>query len=134
MNEDEQRAMLLDFEKNRQMLGNVSMQKQQFSMQSEMINASLEELEKTKEKSVYKAVGNILISKSVEEMTKELKEKKESVDLRLKTLEKQEENLLKKLNAIRSKVEGVAEKADAADREDAKVKEDKAKSEKKQRK
>ena len=134
MNEEEQRAMLLDFERNRQMLGNVSMQKQQFAMQSEMINASLEELEKTKEKSVYKAVGNILVPKGVDEMKKELKEKKESVDLRLKTLEKQEENLLKKLNSIRSKVEGVAEKADAEDKEEAKAKEDKAKQDKKQKK
>lgn len=105
MNEEEQRAAILEFERNRQMLGGVSSQKQQVSMQLEMIGASLEELSKNKDKTVYKVVGNVLFPKEAKEMEKELKEKKESVDLRLKTLEKQEENLLKKLKGLQSKLE-----------------------------
>jgi len=50
-------------------------------------------------------------------MEKELKDKKESTDLRLKTLVKQEDNLMKKLNTIRAKVEG-SEKADAEVKEE----------------
>ncbi len=105
MNEEEQRAAVLDFERNRQLLASISAQKQQVSLQLEVSNASLAELAKTKDKTVYKIVGNVLFPKEVTEMEKEVTEKKESLSLRLKTIEKQEENLLKKLNAVRSKLE-----------------------------
>ena len=113
MNEEEQRAMVMDFERNRQMLSTVSGQKQQLSMQKEVIGASLEELKDTKEKSVLKVVGNILVQKSVADMKKELTEQKESVDLKLKTLEKQEEVIIKKLNSIKAKIEGTEENKDS---------------------
>ena len=108
MNEEEQRAALLEFERSRQMLGNINAQKQQVAFQLEMIDASLEEMGKTKEKTVYKVVGNVLFLKDAKEMEKELKEKKESTELRLKTVEKQEETIIKKLNSIKSKIEGEA--------------------------
>jgi len=116
MNEEEQRAMLMDFERNRQMLASITAQKQQLTMQLEVTKTSLEELDNTKEKSVYKVVGNILVPKSVTDMQKELNERKETVDLRLKTVEKQEETILKKLNSIRSKLEGGKE--DASEKEE----------------
>ncbi len=112
MNEEEQRAALLEFERNRQMLGNINAQKQQVAFQLEMVNASLEEMGKTKEKTVYKVVGNVLFLKDAKEMEKELKEKKESTELRLKTVEKQEEVLIKKLNSIKAKIEGEAKEAE----------------------
>ncbi|MFA6268246.1 MAG: prefoldin subunit [archaeon] len=118
MNEEEQRSMILDFERNRQMLAGVSQQKQQTAMQLEMIDASLEELAKTKEKTVYKVVGNVLFQKDAREMEKELKEKKESVELRQKTFDKQEELLIKKLNSIRAKIEGTEK--EGSEKEDAK--------------
>jgi prefoldin beta subunit len=120
MNEDEQRAAILEFERNRQMLASISAQKQQVAMQLEMINASLEELSKTKEKTVYKVVGNVLFPKDAKEMQAELDTKKESTDLRLKTLEKQEENSVKKLKSIQAKLEAEMksekEKAPSADK------------------
>lgn len=124
MNEEEQRAAILEFERNRQMLGGISQQKQQVSMQLAMINDSLEELSKTKDKTVYKVVGNVLFSKDVKEMEVELKEKKESFNLRLKTVEKQEETLIKKLKSIQSKLEAEmkGEKEKAAPEEKAETK------------
>ncbi len=120
MNEDEQRAAILEFERNRQMLANISAQKQQVSLQLELVNASLEELTKVKEKTVYKVVGNVLFPKDAKEMQAELETKKESTDLRLKTLEKQEENSVKKLKAIQAKLEAEMktekEKAPVADK------------------
>jgi prefoldin beta subunit len=106
MNEQEKRELMMEFERNRQMLGNISSQKQQYQVQVEVIKASLEELETTKEETVMKIIGNILVNKKVSEMKKELEEQKETFSLRLKTLEKQEETIIKKLNSIRSKVEG----------------------------
>ena len=109
MNDSEKRELLMDFERNRQMLQGVSSQKQQISMQIEIIKASLEELDQTKEKSVLKIIGNILVSKSVTDMKKELSEQQESYELRNKTLAKQEETLINKLNAIKAKVEDKTE-------------------------
>ncbi len=106
MNDEEKRELFVEFERNRQMLQNVSAQKQQISMQIEIIKASLEELASTKEKTVMKIIGNILVSKSVSEMKKELVEQQESFELRNKTLVKQEETLINKLNSIKSKIEG----------------------------
>ena len=64
-------------------------QKQQFQMQMIEVENALTEIEKTKN-SAYRLVGEILIEKPAEEVKKELKEKKEELDLRIKTLDKQE--------------------------------------------
>ncbi|MFA5357607.1 MAG: prefoldin subunit [archaeon] len=111
MNDEEKRAAIVEFERNRQFLGGVAQQKQQFAFQKELIQSSLDELKKTKEESVLKAVGNILIKKSTKEVQKELEEKMETVELRLKTLQKQEENTLKKLNSLKAEIEGSAKKS-----------------------
>ncbi len=105
MNEEERRTAIQEFERNRQMLASMSQQKQQLTMQSEIVNASIKELENTTEKKVLKAVGNILVQKDTKEVKKELEERKESTELRLKTVVKQEEALLKKLNALKSQIE-----------------------------
>ena len=106
MNESEQRATIMEFEKNRQMLGNISMQKQQMQMQLEIYKASLEELKNTKETTVMKVVGNLIVNKDKKEMEKEIKDKTESLELRVKTLEKQEDMTVKKLNVLKSQIEG----------------------------
>ncbi len=113
MDEQEKRELMMDFERNRQMLGNVSAQKQQYQVQIEVIKASLEELKETKEEKVMKIIGNILVNKKVSEMKKELEEQKESFGLRLKTLERQEETIVKKLNSIRSQIEGKSEQKES---------------------
>ena len=100
-----------EFERNRAQLYGISQQKQQMQVQSMTLKQALEELEKTKEKRVYKAVGNILIQEDTVKVKKDLEEKKISVDLRLKTLQKQEESLINKLNKIKSELESVSKPA-----------------------
>jgi prefoldin beta subunit len=106
MNETEQRTAIMEFEKNRQMLGNISMQKQQMQMQLEIHKASLDELKNTAETTVMKVVGNLIVNKEKKEMESEIKEKVESLELRIKTLDKQEEMTVKKLNTLKSQIEG----------------------------
>jgi prefoldin beta subunit len=98
-------AKAMEFERNRNQLMNVSAQKQQLQMQGGALANALEELEKTKEKKVFKAVGNILIQTDVSSTKKEMQEKKESVELRVKTLQKQEDSLVNKLNKLKSEIE-----------------------------
>ncbi|MFH1239676.1 MAG: prefoldin subunit beta [Candidatus Diapherotrites archaeon] len=97
---------IMEFERNRNNLISISSQKQQLQFQASALKNALDELEKTSEKKVYKAVGNILIQATVTDVKKELKETKESTDLRIKTLQKQEDSLVSKLNKLRREIEG----------------------------
>jgi len=87
----------------RQQLMYITNQKQQMQFQSNILDSTIKELETTSEKKVYKGLGNIFISKNVEDVLKETKETKETIGLRIKNLEKQETELVKKLNEITRK-------------------------------
>ena len=101
---DMQQSMV-EFERNRAQLMSVSTQKQQLELQSEALNQAIEELKTTKEEKAYKAVGNIMIQKPTKELQKELDEQKDSVELRIKTMQKQEDILIDKLNKLKSVIE-----------------------------
>ena len=104
-------SKIIEFERNRVQLLNTTGQKQQMQLQSGAMGQALEELEKTKEKKVYKAVGNILIQCDTEKVKKELKEKKEGIDLRVKTMQKQEESLVNKLNKLKAGLENTGKES-----------------------
>jgi|SRR3989338_6222404 len=111
------REKAIDFERSRNQLMNVSAQKQQLQMQGSALGNAIEELEKTKEKKVFKLTGNILIQSDTLAAKKELQEKKESIDLRVKTMQKQEDSLVNKLNKLKSEIE-TAQKAASNPAED----------------
>ena len=94
-----------EFERGRAQLSAIESQGQSLTIQSQILGDALAELKDTKEKKVYKAVGNILILTDVKKVEKELSEQKETVDLRQKTVKKQEEAMLDKLNKLKSEIE-----------------------------
>ncbi len=77
-------------------------QKQQFQMQLVEVESALNELGKTDE--AYKIVGNIMVASDKKDLIADLKSKKEIVDLRLKTLEKQENQIREKAEKLQSEV------------------------------
>ena len=85
-----------------QNMQNILMQKQQFQTQLIEVESALKELEKTQK--AYKIVGNIMVSADKEELLKDLQGKKETMELRIKTLEKQEEQMKEKASAMQSEV------------------------------
>lgn len=88
-----------------QSLQNLMMQKQMFQMELIETTNALEELKKLKAKEeVFKIVGTIMIKSEKEEMEKELIKKKDLINLRISTIEKQEENLKNKLIEKRDEV------------------------------
>ena len=91
----------------RMQLQMIMQQRQQVEMRLKETEDALEELEKADEKTpIYKSVGAVLIkTKGRNEITKELKSNKESLDLRKTTLEKQEGRTKEKLNELQSKVQ-----------------------------
>ncbi|MBN2065321.1 MAG: prefoldin subunit beta [Candidatus Thermoplasmatota archaeon] len=91
----------------RMQLQTLTQQRQQVEMRLKEVAEATQELEKTDAKTpVYKSVGSLLIkTKGKSEVTKELKENKESLELRKTTLEKQEGRTKEKLNELQSKVQ-----------------------------
>jgi prefoldin beta subunit len=85
----------------------ITQQRQQVESRLKEIEEALEELNKTKEKTpIYKSVGSILIkTEGKEDVVKELKTNKESLDLRKNTLQKQEGRTREKLSELQSKVQ-----------------------------
>ena len=66
---------------------------------------ALEELEKVDENSlIYKNVGELLIKASKETVKEDLAEKKETYDLRLKTLERQDERAQKRYQQLQEQL------------------------------
>ncbi|MBI4044411.1 MAG: prefoldin subunit [Candidatus Diapherotrites archaeon] len=96
---------IAEFERGRAQLAGISAQKQQLSVQAESLGASIEEIRKTKEEKVYKFAGSIMLLAPTPEVLADLESRKESVDLRLKTVEKQENILVDKLNKLKTEIE-----------------------------
>jgi prefoldin beta subunit len=94
-------------QQTRMQLQMIMQQRQQIELRLRDIEEALTELEKTDDKtSIYKSVGALLIkTKGKTEITKELKENKESLDLRKTTLDKQEGQAKEKLNELQTKVQ-----------------------------
>ena len=76
----------------------VVMQKEQFVLQLSEIENTLRELEKV-QGDVYKISGSVMFKKDKDDIVKELKEKKDLLELKIKSLEKQEKALREKLES-----------------------------------
>ena len=98
MNKDTEKK-IQQFQIIEQQLDNIILQKQNFQVQlAENENASVE-LEKSS-KTPYKIIGTIMVSSERNSLLKDLKESREIIELRLKTLEKQENNLKEKAESL----------------------------------
>lgn len=83
---------------------NFLLQKQAFEMEFSETESSLEEIKKSDD-DVYKISGSIMIKAKKDEILKELEEKKKVLNLRIKSLENQENHLREKLEKLRSELE-----------------------------
>ena len=119
MAEMENQQDVQEFVRKRQQLLTISNQKQQLQAQHAALEAALKELSESAEPKVYKAIGNILILKDITDVKKELSETVEQADLRVKTLAKQEESLVNRLNKLKAGLEGKLGKDKDDDDEEA---------------
>ncbi|MBI2109770.1 prefoldin subunit beta [Candidatus Woesearchaeota archaeon] len=85
-----------------QNLNNFVLQKQTFQAQLMEVESALKEIEVVD--SAYKIVGTIMINVKSKDLKKELAEKQEMLDLRVKNLEKQENKLKDKAQEIQERV------------------------------
>tara|TARA_Y100000310_G_C20378385_1_gene666875 strand:- start:288 stop:620 length:333 start_codon:yes stop_codon:yes gene_type:complete len=85
-----------------QSIQNMLVQKQQFQAQEMEAEAALKELAGTKE--AYKILGNIMVATKKEDLQKELEDKKKKLAIRIKTIEKQENEIKEKAEKTRKEV------------------------------
>lgn len=85
-----------------QNLQNLLMQKQQLESQLVELNSALTEL-KTTEKA-YKIMGKIMVASSKDDLSHNLTERKEVINIRIKNITKQEESLKKNLEKLQKEV------------------------------
>jgi prefoldin beta subunit len=87
-----------------QQLRNVLIQKEALKIQVNEIESALEELRKSKEESVYKVVGNVMVKKKKDEVEKELNEIKEDSELKISSLENLEKDLVVRIKRMEEKL------------------------------
>ena len=77
-------------------------QKQQFQIQLVETESALNELDSTEK--AYKIIGNIMVETDKNELNVELQSKKEMLELRIKTMEKQEAQVREKASKLQSEI------------------------------
>ena len=85
-----------------QSLQNLLLQKQSFQMELSETQNALNEIEKSPE--VYKIIGQMMMKTEKPKMKEELTDKEKLLNLRVSTIEKQEDSLSEKLEKLREEV------------------------------
>lgn len=92
-----------------QNINQLMMQRQAFHGQLLEVENALKEIEKTKGTS-YRIIGTVMIASDKAEIKKDLETKKEMLELRIKTFDKQEKQLKEKAEELQSSVLKVLKK------------------------
>lgn len=100
------RHQLAQFQQAQQQAQVLLTQRQQVELLLRETERALEELGKLSEDAVvYRSVGTILVKSNKGELEKGLTEQKETLDLRVKTLERQGERAVQRLREMRDKID-----------------------------
>ncbi|MFQ6060394.1 MAG: prefoldin subunit beta [Thermoplasmata archaeon] len=100
---------ITQFQQLQQQLQVITTQIGQLELKEREIENTIEELKKTKKDApIYKSIGTLLIrAENREELEKELNEHKETISIRLKTLQRQEKTLSERYQSLGEKLSKV---------------------------
>lgn len=82
---------------------NLLIQKQSFDIELTETKAALKEIENAKDE-VFRIIGQLMIKSDKKKIQEDLKNKEKFLDLRIKTIEKQESSITEKLDKLREEV------------------------------
>jgi prefoldin beta subunit len=85
-----------------QNLQQILMQKQAFQGQLVEVDSALSEIDKAN--TTYKIIGNIMIESKKDDLKKDLQDRKESAELRITSLDKQEEKIREQAQKLQQEV------------------------------
>ncbi|MEK6758027.1 MAG: prefoldin subunit beta [Nanoarchaeota archaeon] len=86
-----------------QNLQNSLLQKQSFQMELNESHAALNEIENADDE-IYKIIGQLMIKSDKKKIKEELENKKKILELRLKSIDKQEISITEKLEKLREEI------------------------------
>ncbi|MBU5557984.1 MAG: prefoldin subunit beta [Candidatus Aenigmatarchaeota archaeon] len=96
---------ILQLQTFQQQANALALQRESLTIQKIELERALEELKKASDKEdVFKAVGPVLIKSTKAALIKELTEKKDTADVRLKSVEKQDAKIHEKIKEIQEKL------------------------------
>lgn len=97
---------LAQFQQLQQQLQLITTQRYQLETRLSEIDNTVEELKKLSDKTpIYKSIGSLLIKADDKEaIKKELNEQKETIEIRVKTLKRQEEHLRKRHEDLKQRL------------------------------
>ena len=101
--DQETQAKIQELQSYEQNLQALLMQKQAFQMELSETENALKEITSSNE-DVFKIVGNIMIKSDKNKIEEDLRKKKDLMDLRLKSIEKQEADLAKQADELKKEV------------------------------
>lgn len=93
---------IADIQLLEQNLQNFLMQKQTLQAQLIETDSAFDELDKSDIS--YKIIGNIMVKSDKKELKDQLEQKKNIIELRIKSIEKQEEKIREKMKKLQSEV------------------------------
>ncbi|MCX8172660.1 MAG: prefoldin subunit beta [Archaeoglobaceae archaeon] len=100
--------LIAQLQQIQQQLQLIVTQKAQVEAMLEDAKQALDELQKIGDDTVvYKAVGSILVKEVRGKVIQELSEKRDSLEIRIKTLERQEERLRERFAELQKRLQGV---------------------------
>ncbi len=100
--------LIAQLQQVQQQLQLVITQKAQLEALLEEAKQALNEVQNLDENTpIYKTVGSILVKEGKEKLLKELTEKVDSYDIRIKTLTRQEERLRERFAELQKKIQGM---------------------------
>lgn len=85
-----------------QNLHNLLLQKQAFQLEISETKAAKKEVENSKE--VFKMIGQLMVKTDITKVKEELENKEKLLNLRMKSIEKQEKPLSEKMDALRKEL------------------------------
>ncbi|MBO8175508.1 prefoldin subunit beta [Thermococcus sp. SY098] len=101
-------ALLGQLESYQQQLQLVIQQKQKVQVDLNDAKKALEEIEKVEENTpIYKTVGTLIVKTSKDKAVEELKEKIETLEVRLNALNRQEQKLNEKIKELTQKIQSM---------------------------
>jgi prefoldin beta subunit len=100
---NEQQNMIMDYQELQSKLQNIMMEKQQLLMQSNEIDRALKALNDVTGKT-YEMIGTVLIERDKDNINSDLLERKQMLDLRTESLEKNERTIKSRLQSLTEKL------------------------------
>ncbi|HIP62576.1 MAG TPA: prefoldin subunit beta [Archaeoglobus profundus] len=100
--------MLAQLQQLQQQLQMVVTQKAHLENSLKETESAIQEIEKISDDTpIFKTVGTILVKTSKNEVLKELKEKRDTFEVRIKALERQEERLRERIQEMQKKIQSL---------------------------